>query len=340
MEPTPPVRALATGAALLVMLGGGAAPVIGSATAAEPAHSPAPHGRVLAAHTASARLASSARSSLWSHRVNTYSRAAVNSAYVKNYAAGLNLGTGFTGSESRCVVGSTSASSRVATLRAINFVRSMSGLAPVSLNSTLNDRSQRTALMMSAQKALSHTPSRRWRCYSAVGAANASKSNLALAYPNLTSAGLVSQYMKDGGAGNIAVGHRRWLLNPFATAMGSGSTWTANAVTVIGPKSMSRPNPRWVSWPTGGYFPNTLEPNGRWSLSAGNRYTDFRYATVRVSRNGKPVAVRKYRVEGGYAQPTLVWQMRASSVRTGKIHVVVRGIRVAGSHRVYSRSYY
>ena len=339
MEPTPPVRALATGAALLVMLGGGAAPVIGSATAAEPAHSPAPHGRVLAAHTASARLASSARSSLWSHRVNTYSRAAVNSAYVKNYAAGLDLGTGFTGSESRCVVGSTSASSRGATLRAINFVRSMSGLAPVSLNSTLNARSQRTALMMSAQKALSHTPSRRWRCYSAVGAANASKSNLALAYPNLTSAGLVSQYMKDSGAGNIAVGHRRWLLNPFATAMGSGSTRTANAVTVIGPKSMSRPNPRWVSWPTGGYFPNTLEPNGRWSLSAGNRYTDFRYATVRVSRNGKPVAVRKYRVENGYAQPTLVWQMPATSVRSGSISVSVRGIRIAGSHRVYSRAY-
>ncbi len=340
MEPTPPAMALATGAALLVMLGGGAAPVIGSATAAEPTTTSASHSQVLAAHSTSARLASSARSSLWSGRVNTNRLSTVNSAYQKNYAAGLRIGTGFTGSESRCQAGSTSASSRLATLRAINFVRSMSGLAPVGLNSTLNARSQRTALMMSAQKALSHAPSRRWRCYSAVGAANAGKSNLALAYPNITSAGVVNQYMKDAGTNNHAVGHRRWLLNPFATTMGSGSTRTANALTVIGPKSMSRPNPSYVSWPSAGYFPKTLEPGGRWSLSAGNLNTSFRYATVRVSRNGKPVAVRKYGVENGYAQPTLVWQMRASSVASGTVHVIVSGIRVAGSHRVYSRNYY
>ncbi|MET0997157.1 MAG: CAP domain-containing protein, partial [Marmoricola sp.] len=210
----------------------------------------------------------------------------------------------------------------------------------VRLDPVLNARSQRTALMMSAQGALSHSPSRNWRCYSAVGAANAGKSNLALAYPNITSAGVVNQYMKDSGSNNYGVGHRRWLLNPFATTMGSGSTRTANAVTVIGPKSMSRPNPRFVSWPSAGYFPRTLEPQGRWSLSAGNRNTDFRRATVRVSRNGKPVGVRKYRVENGYAQPTLVWQMRAGAVASGTVHVIVSGIRVAGSHRVYSRNYY
>ena len=49
--------------------------------------------------------------------------------------------------------------------------------------------------------------------------------------------------------------------------------------------------------------------------------------------------MRKYRVENGYAQPTLVWQMPATSVRSGTINVVVRGIRIAGSHRVYTRTY-
>ena len=60
---------------------------------------------------------------------------------------------------------------------------------------------------------------------------------------------------------------------------------------------------------------------------------------MRVTRNGRPVAVRKYGVENGYAQPTLVWQMNANAVASGTVHVMVRGIRVAGTNRVYTRSY-
>ena len=67
----------------------------------------------------------------------------------------------------------------------------MSGLAPVTFSPTLNARSQRTALMMSANRSLSHAPPRSWRCSSQAGAANAGRSNLALSYPSITSAGLV-----------------------------------------------------------------------------------------------------------------------------------------------------
>ena len=44
---------------------------------------------------------------------------------------------------------------------------------------------------------------------------------------------------------------------------------------MIGPTSRNRPNPRWVGWPTAGYFPNAIEPNGRWSLSSGRRGVSF-----------------------------------------------------------------
>ena len=118
--------------------------------------------------------------------------------------------------------------------------------------------------------------------------------------------------MRDPGSDNGA-GHRRWLLNPFATTMGTGSTDTANAMTVVGPTAAGRPNPAWVSWPSAGYFPTTLEPGGRWSLSAGNKQMDFRRATVRVYRNGVAVRATKLGVHNGYAQPSLVWQLPAGT---------------------------
>jgi uncharacterized protein YkwD len=274
----------------------------------------------------------------WGGSVPVSSRSAVNAAYLRSYAPGLNVPTGYNGNESRCIAGGVSGASLTATRNAINFVRSLSGLAPVSFNSALNSRSQQTALMMSANKALSHAPSRSWRCYTSTGAANAGRSNLALAYPKITSAGVVGLYMQDPGGSNYGVGHRRWLLNPFATSMGSGSTNVANAITVIGPSSSARPNPTFVSWPSAGYFPSTIEPSGRWSISAGNRGVSFTQSTVAVYRNGHRISATKLRVENGYAQPTMAFNIPASQARSGLYTVVVRGIR-AGSHW-YTHSYH
>ena len=368
MEPTTPARALvSTGVAMLIMFGAGAAAVPGTSAVADPArpsgtstttqasettstvvlarrhHHRKHHRRHHVRHhrrhhttvrTSSVHLATTGR---YSGAVNTSSLDAVNSAYQTSFAPGLNVPMGFTGDESRCMAGTSSAQSRAATLRAINFVRSLAGLAPVSFSPTLNNRAQLTALMMSANRAVSHTPPRSWRCYTSTGAANAGRSNLLLSYPEITAAGVVQLYTTDPGSNNGAAGHRRWLLNPFATAMGSGSTRAANAITVIGPTSASRANPSYVSWPTAGYFPNTLEPGGRWSLSAGNRAVSFSQAAVSVSRNGTPIRTVRNRVENGYAQPTLVWQIPADQARSGTYRVVVRGIRL-GSQQ-YTSSY-
>ncbi|MBV9831592.1 MAG: CAP domain-containing protein [Marmoricola sp.] len=273
----------------------------------------------------------------WPAAVNTRSQAAVNAAYWRDYATGLNVPTGYSASDSACQVGSTSAASLTATRSAVNFVRSLGGLAPVAFSTTLNARSQRTALMMSANRRLSHAPSPSWRCYTGVGAANAGRSNLALAYPSITSAGVVGLYMQDAGSENFAAGHRRWLMDPFTTMMGSGSTNTANAITVIGPTSSARPNPTFVSWPTAGYFPDTLEPSGRWSVSAGSSQVSFAAASVAVYRNGARIPATKLRVENGYGQPTMVFDVPASQARSGTYTVAVRNIRAGG--RAYGYSY-
>ena len=267
----------------------------------------------------------------WGGAVDTGSLSAVNAAYTRYYASGTNVPTGYASNDSQCEVGGNTTASLAATRNAVNFVRSLGGLAPVSFNGTLNARSQRTAVMMSANRSLSHEPPSSWRCYTGDGAQNAGKSNLALSYPSITSAGVVGLYMQDPGSSNSAVGHRRWLMNPFSTEMGSGSTNTANSITVIGPRSSARPNPAFVGWPSAGYFPDSLEPTGRWSLSAGNSKVSFAGASVSVYRNGTRLAASKARVENGYAQPTLVFNVPASQARSGVYTVNVSGIKTTGA---------
>lgn len=275
----------------------------------------------------------------YSGAINTYDRAAVDAAYRGEYAPGLSIPSGYGGDVGKCEVGDTSAESRGATLRAINFVRSLAGLAPVSFSDDLNTRSQYTALMMSANRQLNHNPPPSWRCYTSTGAANAARSNLALWYPGITSSGVVGMYMNEAGAANTAVGHRRWLLNPFSTTMGSGATFDSNAITVVGPSSSYQPNPRYVGWPTAGWFPTPLEPSGRWSLSAGNARTSFSRASVAVYRNGVRISAQKDPVHNGYAQPTLVWEVPDSLATAGSFHVVVKGIRIGRKARKYSYAY-
>lgn len=333
---------LALGSALFLLLGAGSMP-LGAPTAVAGSPTTASRADVLTPRSSAARMAAQSSATRttprWSGSVDVNNRAGVNTAYQTGYAPGLRTPTGWAGNESRCLAGTQAPGSRTATLRAINFARSLAGLAPVSFSTDLNSRSQQSALMMSANKALSHTPPTSWKCYTAMGGANAGKSNLALSYPSLTSAGLVSLYLEDAGATNRAAGHRRWLLNPFSTTMGSGSTNTANAITVIGPTSTSKPNPVAVSWPTAGYFPNTLEPSGRWSLSLGDRALSFRWATVRVWRDGKLISPVKNPVENGYAQPTLVWQLPPSLARSGTFKVEVSNIRATATSTRYTRTY-
>lgn len=275
----------------------------------------------------------------WSGAINTMNRDAVNYAYKTRYAAKLNQPISWlNGSVRSCLPGLLGGSSNAGTLAALNFVRSMAGLGPVTFSPSLNAQAQRAALIMDANDALNHSPGRNWRCWSQTGATTAGRSNLALSWPELRSGQIVDLYMDDRGASNIDAGHRRWLLYPFTTVMGSGSTTTANALTVIGPTSALRPNPTWVGWPTAGWFPTTMEPDGRWSLSSGLSSVSFRTAKVQVYRNGKRVGLKRHPVHNGYGQPTIVWDMASNVPMTGIFTVVVYDIRKPGV-RPYSHKY-
>jgi hypothetical protein len=266
--------------------------------------------------------------------INTHSRAAVSRAYKSRLAANLATRIHWTGSNRPCRAGHMSRRANAATLESINFVRAMGGLAPVSFSKRLSANAQKAALIMSAnarRRGLSHDPPPSWRCWTRAGHDAAGRSNLAWSIPRITAGSAITQYMDDAGPSNIVVGHRRWVMNPPTLTMGNGMTSTTNALTVFGAAtSDSRPDPAWVSWPTAGWFPAPLEPDGRWSLSAGDDGADFSHARVHVeTASGAGRRAHKYPVATGYGPPTIVFDVDNVS-RPGTYRVTVRGIRLPG----------
>lgn len=237
-----------------------------------------------------------------------------------------------------CAAGSTADSSARETVLVVNAARSLAGVAPVSLDVGLNARAQQAALMMAAENRLSHQPQRPWRCLTEAGAAAAGSSNLAL---GVSGASAVRAYLDDPGAGNTAAGHRRWVLNPATTRMGTGNSparsggQVANALYVTGPASSTAVAPRWTGWPTAGYFPWAFEPEGRWSLSVNRADVTFDDATVTVTRGSTRLPVRVEPTAVGYAQNTVVFQVSglAAPVGTGvsSYRVTVSGAEQRGA---------
>ncbi|GAA4898389.1 hypothetical protein GCM10025789_15350 [Tessaracoccus lubricantis] len=234
----------------------------------------------------------------------------VRAAYQQRLKPALAIEQGWTGDLSTCTPGSPSAAAHKATLDAVNFFRGMGGLAPVTFNSMLSAKAQQAALIMSANKQLNHYPPVTWRCVTSGGREAAGRSNIALgAVKSGSGAGAIALYMSEPGDSNKTVGHRRWLMRPQTTTMGSGSTTNSNALWVVGTPNdnTANPNPTWLPWPTAGYFPSQIQPNGRWSLSGDSASVKFDNARVTMTGPSGPVNVTQHPVATGMGNSTLVW---------------------------------
>jgi len=280
--------------------------------------------------------------------LTTSSRASVAKAYNRVLAPALGVKTGWSGSISSCKRGSESAASRKATRKAVNFVRALNQLDEVTFNAKLNKKALNTALLMHANGSLSHAPTKSTfsKCWSGAGNLAASRSNLYLSrgygtdLAPSTGARAIVGYMSDSGDGNLAVGHRRWILNPATRVMATGSTSRANALTVVGTRSSAKAaRPTYLEWPAKGWFPTQLEPNGRWSLSASSRSVSFAKAKVKVQRvNAKGKVLKKHkvkvhRVQDGYGPHTIVFTVKGvktpKAKKTVRLKVTVSGIKGA-----------
>ncbi|MGN6780651.1 MAG: CAP domain-containing protein [Marmoricola sp.] len=272
----------------------------------------------------------------WAGALDPRSRSEVTRALYADYVPPWTVPTGSTGNPNTCTPGTTSAAYRTATLRSVNFMRNLAGLAPVTEAAVERAPAQAAALLMAANHSLSHSPPSTWRCWTRAGHDGAGRSNLAEGF--LTAGSTIRGYMSEPGANNPAVGHRRWILNPFSRRMGVGAVQDAEALSVINRFDTSRPNPAYIGWPTAHWFPYPLEPHRRWSLSAGDSRTRFDHARVTVLDGSTPVAVHRERPVYGYAQPTVVWEMPA--VHNGHTYTVtVTGMTKIGVKGRFSTSY-
>ena len=258
---------------------------------------------------------------------------------------------GWTGSYASCDAGTTSSAFRQSVIDRVNYFRAMAGVpAEVVLDETWNSQDQQAALMMSANNNLSHTPPTSWMCYTADGAAAANKSNLALGANGPTA---IDSYIKEPGAGNYFVAHRRWILYPQTDEMGTGDVPrvginnSANALWVIDSNSASNPRPAtrepYVAWPPPGYVPYEVT-YPRWSFSY--KSADFSAANVSMTENGAAVSVAQHTVVGGYGENTLVWIPKglgdnATWLRPTydvKYQVTIDNVKIAGMPQSFSYS--
>jgi uncharacterized protein YkwD len=268
--------------------------------------------------------------------------------YRQEYLGTLGTPLTWSGSLAACDPGATNEAYRQAIGRRINYFRAMAGVpARVTFSAEANQLAQAAALMMSANRSLSHNPPPDWRCYSSDGADGAGSSNLHL---SSTPADPISNYMRDAGAGNAALGHRRWILYPQTETMGTGDIPagqgypSTNALLVFDAHMWaSRPDVRdvFVAWPPAGYVPYPVV-YARWSFSYPN--ADFGAAAVRMTQGGAPVAVAQASPVQGYGENTLAWIPLGLSDGAAwprpagdtTYVVTVENVRVDGQSRTFS----
>ena len=215
----------------------------------------------------------------------------------------------WTGSLTTGSAGATSAAFKEDVRRRINYYRTLAGLpGDITFNPTKSAKCQETSLMSARNDALSHSPPASWIFYTANAAEAAGNSNLTLGYYG---PGGIDAYVRDDGANNALVGHRRWLFYSRAREMGTGDVppvgnyLPSNTTWVIGDLK-SPPQAAAIAWPPAGYFPLSLVP-ARWSL--GYPGANFGSATVTMTRGGNPVGTTVIsRTDNGYGDNTLVWQ--------------------------------
>lgn len=237
----------------------------------------------------------------------------------------------WTGSVSSCRAGTTAEAFKVDVLTRVNWFRAMAGVpAQVDLDAESSRLAQEAALVMAAAGDLSHDPDSSWPCYSTDALIGAGHSNLFLGVFGVDS---IDGYIEDPGEDNLPVGHRRWILDPTLTKIGTGDTRNSNALFVIHDEfdadAPTREPDGFVMWPPRGYVPRS-QIYARWSVS--HRSADFSSATVEVTHAGHTRVYREpYNDSEGYGQMnTLVFEWRRPARGSGPVRIRVRNIELDG----------
>ena len=175
-------------------------------------------------------------------------------------------------------LGSLTEAAQADALALTNFIRSLAGLKPVSIDPLYSLRAQAGALVLAANDILTHTPERPEGLEDdlfEVGYAGTSMGNIAKfnwMRPTILIDG-VTYFVRDDGDINLGgLGHRRWLLNPYmkATGFGLANAASGNSYVAMYAVDMDNADVEWdyVAWPAGEAFPVELtRAELPWSIS-------------------------------------------------------------------------
>ncbi len=213
-----------------------------------------------------------------------------------------NLAEGaWSGSVDTCMAGDISADGRENALRFFNLIRWLADLPTVVTEDTRNQQAQACALMMTANKMLSHMPPMTWKCYSDLGAKGASTSNIS-GGPGVSS---VLDYMVDSG-NETTFGHRRIILSNELGPIGLGSAGKGGSSCMQNIGGTGKATKAWMAWPPPGAFPfqayadtykRSLDTTG-WSIQS--KSIDLSAAQVTVASGGSAKPVKVEQLTGNY----------------------------------------
>lgn len=209
----------------------------------------------------------------------------------------------WSGAVATCTVGDISADGRENARRLFNLMRWLADLPAVVTEDTRNQQAQACALMMTANKMLSHTPPMDWECYSDLGAQGASTSNISSG-PGVSS---VLDYMVDTG-NETTFGHRRIILSNELGPIGLGSAGKGGASCMQNIGGTGKAGKAWLAWPPPGAFPmqayadtygRSLDDTG-WSIQS--KGIDLSSAQVTITSGGQARPVKVEQLTGTYGQ--------------------------------------
>ncbi len=185
----------------------------------------------------------------------------------------------------------------------VNYIRTLAGLAPVSLSDLLCIQAQYGAVVLAAGDTLTHTPEKpadMEASFFRMGANACAAGNLSMRFlyqhDILLQSALRGHLDEDTALNRLDLGHRRWLLDPRLGQIGFGLATSKSGkqyITVpISDRTGTGPAPEAVCWPAAGQFPNSLfTPGTPWSVSLD--------PTLYALPDEKSVQVRVTRLDDG-----------------------------------------
>ena len=214
-----------------------------------------------------------------------------------------------------CIAGTLTQKAKDRALESMNRIRALHGLAKVRYSSRYDRSVQEAALIQAANGYPGHYPKPSARCYTAAGAEASRTSNLYSGGGGVDPVVHMIGWTNDARNRSMvaAAGHRRWILNPFATYMSYGQVEGYAAQKVFGFDRESKFLPPitvdHIAFPYETYPFTLMADDPPWSFSVvedkkslqGNRHPYFQLATVRVTRvsDGTRLRVSHLHNDGG-----------------------------------------